>query len=64
MGVVYHKKKDGENAHDDRTINWYDYYRDKVLNRPRTEVETHIDLPKGKQIIINEELPRSSEATD
>ena len=57
MGLVYHKKQDEQGDQDNRAINWYDYYRDKVLNLQRTEVETQIDLPKGNRLIISEELP-------
>lgn len=44
MGLVYHKKQDEKETSQD-TLDWYDYYRDKVLAKPATEVETEIVLP-------------------
>lgn len=43
MGLVYHKKQEEkENSQD--TLDWYDYYRDKVLATPSTEIVTEIEL--------------------
>ncbi|MBQ0090505.1 MAG: hypothetical protein KBT27_14350 [Prevotellaceae bacterium] len=39
MGYIYKKKKTNE-GDGNSTFNWYDYYRDKVLNKPTLEIET------------------------
>lgn len=56
MGLVYYKKKDGEEADATTTVSWYDYYRDRVLQKPATEVETQIELPGGEVLTISEDI--------